>query len=65
MSALRGAMVGFLGLTLLEATVSNDKAVNNTSGLIKLAAGAIDRLVNPTVPLIPDRRKPGNHPLAL
>ena len=65
MSALRGAMVGALGLTLLEATVSSNTAVSNTSGLIKLASDVIVRLVNPTVPLIPDHRKQDGKPLAL
>lgn len=55
MSALRGLGVGFLALTLLEAAVTSQKAASNASGLVKAVTGAINRVVDPTVPLIPDR----------
>lgn len=57
MSALRGVMGGVIGLSLLEALVSSQKSAQNASGLFVLAASAVNRLVDPSVPLIPDRRK--------
>lgn len=55
MSALRGAIAGGLGLTFLEVLVSNPKAAANTGTVFGLLAGALRRVVDPTVPLIPDR----------
>ena len=65
MAALRGAVVGFLGLTLLEAAVSSEAAVNNTNTLVGLATKAIRRWMDPTLPLIPDLRGPGKTPSVL
>jgi hypothetical protein len=56
-SALRGAVVGMLTLTALEATVSSKDSAGNVSTLIGLAAAAVNRIVDPSVPLIPDLRK--------
>lgn len=56
MGALRGFGAGVLTLTLLEAAVSSDKAASNTSGGLTLVAGALARILDPAVPLIPDRR---------
>lgn len=56
MSATRGVVAGVLGLSLFEALVSSQTASKNAGGLFDLAASAINRLVDPSVPLIPDRR---------
>ena len=56
MSALRGFVAGALGLTLLEAAVSTQKAASNASGVVSVLTKGIARIVDPTVPLIPDRR---------
>lgn len=56
MSALRGVVVGVLGLSAFELLVSSPAAANNAGGIFTLAAGAFRRLVDPSVPLIPDRR---------
>jgi hypothetical protein len=56
MGALRGMAAGVLGLSMLEVVVSSNAASNNASGLFTLATGTIRRLVDPSVPLIPDRR---------
>lgn len=60
MSALRGLAAGVLSLSLLDALISTDRAANNASGLITVAAGGLRRLIDPTVPLIPDRRDKNN-----
>lgn len=57
MSALRGALMGALGLTALEAAVSSNRGAKNTGRLFEMAAGFVNRLVDPSVALIPDRRK--------
>jgi hypothetical protein len=54
-SALRGALAGGLGLTALYAVVSTEGAANRTGTFFNLISGAIRRLVDPAVPLIPDR----------
>lgn len=56
MGALRGIAAGTLGLVGLEVLVSSQKAVTNAGTLVKLATGFINRMVDPSVPLIPDRR---------
>lgn len=56
MSALRGIVAGAIGLSLLELVVSNPAASTNTGAVFELAASAIRRLVDPSVPLIPDLR---------
>lgn len=56
MSALRGVIAGGLALTALEALVTSRGAANNAGALFTLTAGAINRLIDPSVPLIPDRR---------
>lgn len=56
MSALRGLLGGVIGLSLLEATVSSAAATNNASAAVTLVTGALRRLIDPAVPLIPDRR---------
>jgi hypothetical protein len=55
-SALRGAVAGVLALSLFEALVSSQSASKNAGGLFELAAKAVNHLVDPSVPLIPDRR---------
>lgn len=57
MSAVRGVIVGALGLTALEAVVSSQTGTENVSTLIGLVSSAFRRLVDPSVPLIPDLRK--------
>lgn len=54
MSATRGMVAGFLGLTLLEAAVSSQQAAGRVGGLISLASKFVSRVVDPTVPLVPD-----------
>lgn len=56
MSALRGIVLGGLGLTMLEVVVTSRTATDNATTLANLAASAINRIVDPAVPLIPDRR---------
>lgn len=56
MSALRGILAGTLGLSLLEAVVSTEAAAKNTGTLFTLAASVANRLIDPTVPLVPDLR---------
>lgn len=56
MSALRGLAAGVLGLSALEVFVTSSSAQTSTSALIKIATGTISRLVDPSLPLIPDRR---------
>lgn len=54
MGALRGLAFGTLGLALLEATVSDPKAAKRVGAVGTLGAKLLDRLVNPSVPLIPE-----------
>lgn len=54
MSAVLGAIGGALGLIVLDAAVQGQGG-REVSGLMKIAAGAERVLVDPTVPLIPDR----------
>lgn len=56
MSALRGTLVGVVGLSALYAAVSTEAAANRAGGLLSGAAGLFRRFVDPAVPLIPDRR---------
>lgn len=56
MSAVRGVVAGVLGLSLLEAAASSSSAANNAGVLFTASAAVIRRLVDPSVPLIPDRR---------
>lgn len=56
MSALRGVVVGVLSLSALEVAVSNPSAAGNAGRLFTLGASFVNRLVDPTVPLIPDLR---------
>lgn len=56
MSALRGAILGALGLTLLEAVTSRPQNARNTGTFFTKGAAVVNRLVDPTVPLIPDLR---------
>lgn len=53
MSTLRGIILGTLGLTALEAVVSNPQRAKNAGTLFNLATSAVNRLVDPSVPLIP------------
>lgn len=57
MSAARGIIAGSLALAALEAAVSNPQSAANTGALFTLAASFVRRLMDPSVPLIPDRRK--------
>lgn len=52
---MRGVVMGVFALSALEAFVSNPKAPDRAGTLFDLAAGAVRRLVDPTVALIPDR----------
>lgn len=61
---MRGFIAGFLSLTILEALVSSSSAVQNATGVFGLLTKGIARIVDPTVPLIPDRRGPGQVILA-
>lgn len=64
MSATRGVIVGMLGLTLLQALLSTEAATRNTSGALTAVAGGLSRWLDPTVPLIPDRRATSSPELA-
>lgn len=57
MSAVRGAVAGVLGLTMLQAIVSNQQATSNAGGLVTFVTNALARWFNPYTPLIPDLRK--------
>lgn len=57
MSALRGLVAGTLGLSLLEAVVSTSKGPAAVGTFTGLATSAINRLVDPAVPLVPDLRQ--------
>ncbi|MCW2754658.1 MAG: hypothetical protein JWQ32_2069 [Marmoricola sp.] len=56
MSALGGFVTGVVALSLLDAVVSSDTAVNNATGIFGTAANLVNRLADPFVPAIPDRR---------
>lgn len=60
MSALRGMALGAMGLTLLEVLVTSQKATQNFGGVFALIAKGYNRLVDPSVPLIPDLRSPSS-----
>lgn len=55
--ALRGAMSAALGLIALQA-VSSKKGSGRISGLLTDVNGLVLRVLDPTVPAIPDRRQP-------
>ncbi len=57
MSAAAGIVGGALCLMALDAAVKTQGAKELT-GAFKVAQSAVRILVDPTVPLIPDRRKP-------
>lgn len=61
MGALRGVVAGGLGLTAMYALISTQQAANNAGTLVTLGAGAVRRLVDPNVPLIPDRTGTTTH----
>ena len=56
MSALRGLAVGVLGLSALEVVVANRATASNAGRLFTIASSFVHRLVDPSVPLIPDLR---------
>lgn len=56
MSALRGITAGVLGLSLLEVLVATPAASKNAGSLVTLVTKAMNRLVDPSVALIPDLR---------
>ena len=57
MSAARGVVAGVLGLSLLEAVLSHADAGGGAVGTaFTLLSKVFDRIVNPSVPLIPDTR---------
>jgi len=55
-SALRGITAGVLGLSLLEVLVATPAASKNAGSLVTLVTKAMNRLVDPSVALIPDLR---------
>jgi hypothetical protein len=55
MSAITGAIGGALALLLLDAAVAG-KGSSELGGASKILQGAARVLIDPTVPLIPDRR---------
>lgn len=57
MSAVRGIVAGSLGLALLQAFTASPTAAGNVGTLFKLTNSVASRLINPTVPLVPDLRK--------
>jgi len=60
MSATRGIIAGVLALSLAQATLANAESTSGPGAAataFTLAAGVLRRLVDPTVALIPDRRK--------
>lgn len=48
---------GVLGLALLEAATSSNKAAGRVGDLLDGIASVISHVLSPTVPAIPDRRK--------
>lgn len=56
MSTLSGVIAGALALVALEAAVSSQDAAGAISATGKAAAGLVGRLVDPTVPAVPDLR---------
>lgn len=63
MGSLRGLAIGVLGLTLTDAILSTDKSAQNAGAIVTGAAGIFNRLVDVSVPLIPDLRvKKGSTP---
>lgn len=60
MSATRGLVAGVLALTLTEAVLSSEQHTRNdvVGSTFTLFARAFARLVDPTLPLIPETRKP-------
>lgn len=63
MRGWKGLLGGVLGLIALQVFVSTD-AAERTSGLIGLVVTAAQRLMDPSVPAIPDLRKPDAKPSA-
>lgn len=56
MSAVGGIVIGTLALSALEAVVTSKAGTENVSTVVDLATKTINRLVDPSVPLIPDLR---------
>jgi hypothetical protein len=50
---------GVLGLALLEAAVSSNKAAGRVGDLLDGIAGLVSHALSPTVPAIPDLRQKG------
>lgn len=50
-------LAGVLGLALLEAATSSNKAAGRVGDLLDGIAGVISHVLSPTVPAIPDLRK--------
>lgn len=54
---IRGLFAGAIALSLLEALVSTPAAAGNAGVLFTAAAATVRRLIDPSVPLVPDLRK--------
>lgn len=62
--SVRGLFGGVLALTFLQAVLSSDAATARTSGLISAMTTGFHHFMSPTVPLIPDLRKPDRKTVA-
>lgn len=56
MATMRGIIAGSMGLAMLQAIVSSEKATENTNSLIGFVSRGIARWFNPYTALIPDLR---------
>ena len=52
---MRGLIIGLLALTLLETVLSSPSAPGRVGGLLSGAGGLVQRLADPTIPLIPPK----------
>lgn len=56
---IRGALTGALALTFLEILVTDSRAASGVSGAAATLASAVRRLLDASVPAIPDLRSRG------
>ncbi len=59
MSAWRTALAGMLGLALLDAAVSSQRAAGRVGGLLSGVATVVEHVLSPTVAAVPDLRTRG------
>lgn len=58
--SLRGIFAGVLMLTGLEAVVSSQQGAQRFGGILTSVGRGVRYFLDPTVPAIPDHRKPGS-----